>query len=107
VILVVALLAAWLWLDGPWQWVVVGAAALVELAETYFWWWLSHRRQPAVGVETLVGRRAAVVVACDPEGQVRVAGELWRARALEPAAAGAEVEVVAVEGLSLVVRPCA
>ncbi|HWH05761.1 MAG TPA: NfeD family protein [Gaiellaceae bacterium] len=106
-IFVVALVAALLWLEGPWRYVVVGAAAVVELAETYFWWWLSHRRKPAVGVETLVGRRAVVAARCRPEGQVRVAGELWAARCAEGADAGDEVEVVAVEGLVLVVAPCA
>lgn len=106
-IFVGALVVALLWLEGPWRYVVVGAAAVVELGETWFWWWLSHRRAPAVGVETLVGRRAVVAVACRPEGQVRVAGELWRARCAEGADAGSQVEIVSVDGLVLAVRPCA
>lgn len=40
----------------------------------------------------------------DPEGTVRVAGELWRASRLEPVGEGEEVEVVQVEGLTLTVR---
>jgi membrane protein implicated in regulation of membrane protease activity len=105
VIFLVALGVAWFWLDGPWQLALVAAAAVVELAETYFWWWLSHRRPAAVGVETLVGRRGVVTVPCRPEGQVRVAGEIWRARCEPGAETAAEVEVVGVDGLTLAVTP--
>ncbi|HZG36813.1 MAG TPA: NfeD family protein [Gaiellaceae bacterium] len=90
-------------LDEPWSYVVVAAGAVVEFGEAWFWWWLSHRRAPAVGVETLVGRRGVVTAPCRPEGQVRVAGELWRATCVDGAEPGTEVEVVAVEGLALVV----
>jgi len=107
VILLVALAVAWLWLDGPWQFVLVAAAAVVELGETAFWWWLSHRRPVAVGVETLVGRRGIVTGPCRPEGQVRVAGEIWQARCEAGAEASAEVEVLGVDGLTLTVKPAA
>ena len=39
-----------------------------------------------------------------PAGRVFVHGELWNAVAEEPVAAGAPVEVIAVEGLTLHVR---
>ena len=60
----------------PWSILVVAAGLVFEVGETAFWWWLSHRRKPKVGVETLVGPRATVVTPCRPVGQVRVAGEL-------------------------------
>jgi membrane-bound serine protease (ClpP class) len=41
----------------------------------------------------------------EPRGKVFVRGELWRARARRPVAAGEAVEVVDVEGLTLWVRP--
>ena len=40
-----------------------------------------------------------------PEGQVRVAGELWQARCEAGAGAGDEVVVREVDGLTLVVEP--
>jgi hypothetical protein len=46
-------------LPSPWNWVAVVVGGVIELGETWFWWWLSHRREPSVGVETLVGARAA------------------------------------------------
>lgn len=92
-------------LPYPWNWVAVGVGAAVEFGEAWFLWWLSHRRAPSVGVETLVGAKAVAVGPCDPYGQVRVRGEIWQARCeagLEP---GEEAEVVAVESLTLVVEP--
>ena len=69
-------------LPSPWGWVAVVVAAL------------DRRRRDgrassggrsggraAVGAETLVGRRAVVVRALAPRGQVKLDGELWEARA--------------------------
>ncbi|MDQ4029762.1 MAG: hypothetical protein M3168_01840 [Actinomycetota bacterium] len=102
-LLVVAIVAAVLWLDPPWSLLLVGGAFAVELAEAWFWWWLSRRRKPLVGVETLVGAAATVVSACRPRGQVRVQGELWDAHCQRGADPGDVVEVLAVDGLTLVV----
>ena len=102
-LLVLAILAAAFWIDSPWSWVLVGAATVVEVAEAWFWWWLSHRRRPAVGVETMVGASATVATPCRPRGQVRIQGELWEARCDRGADPGEVVEVIAVDGLTLVV----
>lgn len=102
-LLVLAVVASVLWVESPWSWVLVGGAAVVELAEAGFWWWLSHRRQPAVGVETMVGATATVITPCRPRGQVRVQGELWDARCERGADPGELVEVVGVDGLTVVV----
>ena len=102
-LLVLAIVAVLVWIERPWSYVVVGVAAAIEIGEAWFWWWLSHRRRPAVGVETLVGMTATVVSPCRPLGQVRVQGELWEARCERGADVGEAVEVVAVGGLTLVV----
>ncbi len=80
VILLFSLLLGIFVLEEPWSWVVVAGGATLELAETGLFVWWSKRRQTAVGTETLVGRRAVVSVTCRPQGQVRVAGEIWQAR---------------------------
>ena len=99
--LVVGILLAVFWLDSPWQEVAIAAGAAFELGETALLFWWSKRRRVAVGAETLVGRRALVATECMPEGQVRVAGELWRAHCDPGAAVGDEVVVRAVDGLTL------
>lgn len=60
---------------------------------------------PVTGAEGMRSLRGVAWTALDPRGKVRVRGELWNAEASEPVAAGGEVEVVAVEGLTLRVAP--
>ena len=103
VILIGSILLAVYVVPMPWSILVVAVGLVVEVGETAFWWWLSHRRKPKVGVEMLVGAQATVVTSCRPQGQVRVAGELWQARCDEGADPGDEVRVLAVDGLALVV----
>jgi membrane protein implicated in regulation of membrane protease activity len=104
VLLLAAIVLAFTTLGSPWGGLVVGVAAAVELAELWFWIWFSKRRRVAVGIETFVGTEARVVTPCHPYGQVRVQGELWRARCDSGADPDDEVHVVAVDGLTLVVE---
>jgi len=105
VALVAAIFLALFVLPSPWGIVAVGGAAVLEVGETAFWIWLSKRRRPQVGVEALIGATAQVVTACRPLGNVRVAGELWRARCEAGADPGDVVRIRALEGLTLVVEP--
>jgi membrane-bound serine protease (ClpP class) len=75
----------------------------IEVGEAGFWWRWTHRRRPVVGAEALIGRRAEVVEACRPGGKVRVAGELWSARCPEGAEVGDAIQVVDIDGLTLLV----
>jgi membrane-bound serine protease (ClpP class) len=53
---------------------------------------------------TMVGTRGRVVSALNPEGQVRIHGELWQAIAADsPINSGEEITVVEHEGLILTV----
>jgi membrane protein implicated in regulation of membrane protease activity len=104
VIFILAVVAKILWVDGPWGWVLIGVAAVIEVGESYLWIRWSNRRHPHVGAETLVGREAVVVTPCHPEGQVRVQGEIWSARCDERADPGDRVTVLAVDELTLRVR---
>jgi membrane protein implicated in regulation of membrane protease activity len=97
--LAAAIVLALVVLDGDAAWAAVAAGGAIELGEAWFWWRWSHRRRPAVGVETLVG---AVGVLTE-DGWVHVNGERWRARG--DARPGERVRVVAVAGLELVVEP--
>ncbi len=103
-VLALTVLLAIFVLEEPWNWVAVALGATFELAESGFLIWWSKRRRVAVGAETLVGRRAVVSVDCMPEGQVKVAGEIWRARCAGGAGVGDEVVIREVDGLMLVVE---
>jgi membrane-bound serine protease (ClpP class) len=66
----------------------------------------SHRRRSVTGREGLLGLSARVRERLDPTGLVFVDGELWTATTEGPSVEkDALVEVVAVEGLRLRVRP--
>lgn len=103
-LLLLAIAAAILWLEAPWGWVVVAGAAVVEIGETFFWFWYTRRRRAKVGAETMIGRTAVVTAACLPEGQVKIDGEIWKARCEEEARSGEEVTIVGLEGLTLLVQ---
>ena len=100
-----AILLAIFVVPTPWGLVLVAVAAVVEVAESVFWIRFSQRRRIQAGAETLIGARAEVVTACVPVGQVRVAGELWRARCADGAEPGTTVRVVGRDGLTLLVEP--
>lgn len=101
--LIGAILLAIFVLPPAWRLPVVLAGGAIEVGESFFWIWLSRRRRPSVGVETLHDALATVVTSCRPVGQVRVQGELWQARCEEGADPGDEVRVESVDGLALVV----
>jgi membrane-bound serine protease (ClpP class) len=100
------LLAAFI-VPEAWRLPVILVAGVVEIAETGFWLWYTRRRRVQMGPETLVGSIGTVVTACAPQGQVRVQGELWRARCADGAEVGEEVRVVALDGLTLLVEGAA
>jgi membrane-bound serine protease (ClpP class) len=101
---VVAVILAILVVPAPWGLVLIGAAGIVEIGESYVWMRISRRHRIKMGAETLIGALAEVVAACRPEGQVRIQGELWRARCEEGADPGDRVRVVAREDLTLLVE---
>lgn len=63
------------------------------------------RRKPVDGMPDMVGTRGKVVSRLDPEGMVKIKGELWRAKSAgKKIEAGEEVTVVGQKGLKLIVR---
>jgi membrane protein implicated in regulation of membrane protease activity len=104
-LLLLAILAAIFWLPSPWSYVAVAGAAVYEVAELAVLVWYSRRRRATTGAEALPGSVGIVVVPCRPLGQIRVAGELWRARCEEGADPGENVVVEALgPDLTLLVR---
>ena len=63
------------------------------------------RKKPVVGLPDMVGSRGKAVSQLDPEGLVRIKGELWESKSAgRKINAGEEVTVVGQEGLKLIVR---
>jgi len=90
------------------------AIALVTLLFVAFFGFLLgsalrvHRQRSVTGRDALIGRQGQVRVALDPDGLVFADGELWSATADgERIPAGRTVEITAVDGLKLHVRPLA
>lgn len=82
---------------------VVASAALILLALTAL---LHARKKPVVsGGEALIGAEGEAISWDGEEGRVRVAGEIWRARADAPLPVGMRIKVVKRDGLVLRVQP--
>jgi membrane-bound ClpP family serine protease len=72
--------------------------------------WRAYDWDPSSTSVSLNGDRGIVVRRIDPEGYIRIRGELWRAkisRGIGPIEKGEWVRVTDVEGLTLHVRPLA
>ena len=80
----------------------LGSAALILLALATL---LRSRKRPVVtGSEALIGAEGEAVSWDGDEGRVRVQGEIWRARADAPLAAGKRIKVLKRDGLILCVE---
>jgi membrane-bound serine protease (ClpP class) len=104
VITLATILLAIFVLPQPWGLAAVAGGATIDVLQTVaFLRWSQHRRA-SVGTETLIGRTAFAVSSLDPQGQVRLDGELWSAQSDDPVERGDEVVISAVDGLTLRVR---
>jgi membrane-bound serine protease (ClpP class) len=92
-------------LPSPWGLAAIAIGATLDIAETGVFLWWSKRRTAAVGVDVLVGKTGVAIGQLWPDGQVKVGGELWRARCAGGCDAGTKVVVRAVRGLTLDVDP--
>jgi membrane protein implicated in regulation of membrane protease activity len=90
-------------LPTPWNVIAVCVAAVVEVGELYLWKRFLSRYRVRGGAEGMIGERAEVIEECDPEGRVKVRGEIWAAVAAGDATfgPGERVRVLEVDGLSL------
>ncbi len=107
-----ALVVIWLWglpqldIQLPLYVLIVAMVGWAIYSAVSFWVVTrSLRRKAAAGPPTMVGSKGRVVSPLNPEGQVRIKGELWGAEAAgENIDNGEDIVVVGEEGLKLVVR---
>lgn len=106
-------IVVWLLPQLNWEW--QGAIfAVLTIAVAYLWWyWL--RQRPAAATSgsqvlnqrnrQLIGTRATLTEPMhNGLGRINIGDSSWRAQANEDLPIGTEVEVVAVEGVTLVIR---
>lgn len=104
--LLVTAILLMLFVVPPWLGAVLVALALVaEIGELVLWRRFLDRYRVVTGAEGLPGERGEVIEACDPEGSVRIRGEIWKARSEQPLKRGEQIVVDAVDGLTLRVAP--
>jgi membrane protein implicated in regulation of membrane protease activity len=101
--LTVAIVLALIFLPWPWNLLTILGGLGVEIGELAWGLSLARRWRPRTGAEAIDRRGSTVVAACRPLGEVRVQGELWRARCDEGADPGETVRIETIEGLTLVV----
>jgi membrane-bound serine protease (ClpP class) len=62
-------------------------------------------RKPVTGIEGIIGETGEVISNLEPEGQIRIHGELWNAESIDgPLGTGTKVTVTQVSNLKLMVR---
>ncbi|HEJ9058957.1 TPA: NfeD family protein [Serratia fonticola] len=102
----------WLLPELSWEW-QGSLFAMMTIAVAYLWWyWLRKRPTTTSGSPVLnqrnrqlIGTRATLTEAMhNGHGRINIADSSWRAQANEDLPIGTEVEVVAVEGTTLVIR---
>jgi membrane-bound serine protease (ClpP class) len=65
----------------------------------------AQRRKPTTGAQGLVGEIGEAITSLEPDGEVRVHGEIWRATSISGTIPkGSKVAVVSVQNLKLTVR---
>ncbi|MBM2840590.1 MAG: serine protease [Bacteroidetes bacterium] len=65
----------------------------------------AQRMKPTTGIEGIIGEMGEAITNLDPEGQVRVHGEIWKAVSSEgKVKVGSRIKVERVESLQLTVR---
>lgn len=101
----------WLFPGIAWEWQGVLFAILVIVVAYLWWYWLRARASANDGAQLnqrnrqLIGTRATLTEPLhNGVGRINIGDGSWRARATQDLPAGAEVEVIAVEGTTLVIR---
>ncbi|HEJ7054755.1 MULTISPECIES: NfeD family protein [Serratia] len=104
-----------IWLLPPLSWAWQGMIfAVLTVVVAYLWWYWLRRRPAAASGDSpvlnqrnrqLIGTRATLTEPMhNGMGRINIGDSSWRAQAAEDLPAGTEVEVVAVEGVTLVIR---
>ena len=76
----------------------------LEVAEWFLFFRLRKVRSIS-GAEGMIGARGVALTHCRPVGQVKIKGQIWKARSQDGLPAGTEVIVEGSNGIELAVAP--
>lgn len=95
----------------PWQWIFFAVLTIVVLIA--WWYWLKHtkkdRREQRKHInqrgQQLIGRRGVLIEHSESGfGRMTLNDSSWRTYSEQPLHAGAQVEIIDVDGATLIVR---
>lgn len=87
---------------------VISSVILIPLTKPLVNKYIDKGEFVATNAYGLIGKKGIVTATINPleaTGQVKVAGEIWSAKADENIQAGTEVEVLKIDGVKLIVKP--
>lgn len=88
-----------------WVVIIVGLGLAVQSAFSCMLAIRLNSRKPMTGLQTMVGKRCVTVTELNPEGYVKVDGELWRAIVADGViGAGESVVIISAKGMTLTVK---
>jgi membrane protein implicated in regulation of membrane protease activity len=103
-VLILVAIVLLLVLPSPWNLIAFLVLLPLWVLELLAWNRTVKHHRRVVGAETLLGREAVVIAGCWPRGQIRLGGEIWKARCDAGANIGDAVRVVGRDGLTLIVE---
>lgn len=87
------------WINGI---IILSLFAIIAFE---FYVFYPHFRKPRSGREEMIGLSGIAIEELNPEGQVKIRGEIWEAKAVDnKVKKGEKIEVVNMDGLKLLVR---
>ena len=97
---IIGAILAFFFLDGALRIGVIVFLLMTDVAEIFIW--LKWRKKKSMtSFEALVGKPGTAMTDCDPDGQVKVNGQIWKATCDSSVTTGDPIVVTAVDGLRL------
>jgi membrane-bound ClpP family serine protease len=85
--------------------VIIMAAWAVMGTSLFIFTTITLKKQATIGLPSMIGTKGRVAAALEPEGMVRIRGELWSAQSTEGTInEGEDVVIVSQDSLKLLVR---
>ena len=67
--------------------------------------WRLRQKQAVTGMEAMIGANAVVETKFSGNGYISLDGERWQAKSAVPLRTGQVVNIIAIDGLTLIIKP--